>query len=854
MKSHASKACHGWRTLLLLAILPALTNCTRIDGSVGLSNQDGEPYSFEGANVKVFPLYRDTIIPGQNVPIGLGRVESADGTISLQVVTAGVDNEALYKVEVRCPSGDAEDACNVETPLHVVLSGNQLTAGGWQATALTEAAYQNITYYAAVEYPVPDITQALNSNAGALLKTPLGGTADYNDLLAWRPALSEDTRRPDLLANLSEQLAAGIGNNDLKLLARKWVRVSPLLANLFTGEQGSTRTIYYNDIAVVDGYAYLAGSRFQVVDIRDPAQPQLRGYTDEVSASGPLSIVGDRAYVPLNNVGAQIIDISDPQQPTVIGEIPFEGELRAVSGTRAYVATENALRVYDITHPQQPTPWGALGVQSPGKIAVNGDLVYLIGQEMLRVMNFSIPSYSYLEGTLEIENAWPSNNYGRESQIAFAAPYLYVTTYSGGLELTVIDVSNPRVPLIVGQLKVQGSSSSANDITISGRQVYLSSSTGLLVIDANDAAAPALIHKVAPFDASLFRGLAVADSRIYAPTSRLNLAIIDPAGTTPDVVQSAYLPIGVGDLAAGGQHAYMARGGDVHVLDLSEPLAPALLPFELEYIIGSITIDGDYAYLRDDQFGKVRLADISNPLQPVLLPVEIAPDPDEFFGVHEIALGNDVAVLPWGDRSGDVDRDGVRHGEMGCTNPTAGGVGGLFGVDISTPASASIISHICMPEEARAAAMGDTHAYAAIVGGLLQVVDYSNPTQPVMAGQATLSAMANTLTLIGNYVWASLGADGIDIIDVANPAAPTVIANIDTAGYAREVVVHADYAYVADGLAGMLIFDITDPAAPVLAATVDTRGNASDLFVTGDYVYAGTSEGIEMFRKMPAGL
>jgi len=47
-----------WRPLLMLALIPALQNCSRIDGSVELNNGNGEPYSFEGAKVEIFDLHR----------------------------------------------------------------------------------------------------------------------------------------------------------------------------------------------------------------------------------------------------------------------------------------------------------------------------------------------------------------------------------------------------------------------------------------------------------------------------------------------------------------------------------------------------------------------------------------------------------------------------------------------------------------------------------------------------------------------------------------------------------------------------------------------------------------------------
>jgi hypothetical protein len=123
MKPPELKFIRHWQALLILAVIPALTNCSRIDGSVELNNSSGEPYSFEGAKVEVFDLNPSVVLAGATkTPKGLGSVKDG-GVISAQAITATIEDDALYDVEIQCPADNTTDNCNVESPLHVVLSG-----------------------------------------------------------------------------------------------------------------------------------------------------------------------------------------------------------------------------------------------------------------------------------------------------------------------------------------------------------------------------------------------------------------------------------------------------------------------------------------------------------------------------------------------------------------------------------------------------------------------------------------------------------------------------------------------------------------------------------------------------------
>jgi len=484
MVTQATRFFCDWRALLLLATIPALTNCSRIDGAVELNNSSGEPYSFEGAKVEVFDLNQSAVLAGlfpalftveNKIPKGLGST-TANGAIAAQVITATIDDEALYDVEIRCPAGNTADTCNVESPLHVVLSGAQLKTGDWKATALTEATFQNIGYYAAASYSVAEITQMLDTYTGILLTAVPGSTKTYADLLTWNPTLTDTVRRPHLLASASESLAAGISNNDIKLLARQWI--SPTVASVdLTAEP--TSTIY--GIRIIDNYAYVSGYGFgfRVIDIHDPEQPIEVGQTQDVWSTRPIIISDTVAYLQGENAqheaGVQIVDISDPTKPTVTGQFSVTGTLQGVSGNYAYVTTLAGLQIINISNPQQPVLTGQITIANAGNLMLAGNYVYLIADEVLHIVDISNPAAPTAVSSLPISNAWSDSFADVNARIEVAATHAYVTTYdffTGLPGLTVVDISNAVAPTQTAQLTLP-SGGAANYMTKSHEKIYL---------------------------------------------------------------------------------------------------------------------------------------------------------------------------------------------------------------------------------------------------------------------------------------------------------------------------------------------------------------------------------------------
>lgn len=105
----------------------------------------------------------------------------------------------------------------------------------------------------------------------------------------------------------------------------------------------------------------------------------------------------------------------------------------------------------------------------------------------------------------------------------------------------------------------------------------------------------------------------------------------------------------------------------------------------------------------------------------------------------------------------------------------------------------------------------------------------------------------------GNYVYVADGQGGLEIVDVSDPTNPVVIGSFNSytnptnisyfptyaTPFADTVVVAGNYAYVGDQQGGLDIFDVSAPSSPMLVGSypVDNQPYASSVAVSGNYAY-----------------
>jgi hypothetical protein len=165
--------------------------------------------------------------------------------------------------------------------------------------------------------------------------------------------------------------------------------------------------------------------------------------------------------------------------------------------------------------------------------------------------------------------------------------------------------------------------------------------------------------------------------------------------------------------------------------------------------------------------------------------------------------------------------------------------GGLTIIDISDNMSPSIVLENFSDAE-RIDVVGN-YAYLGTASLELQIVDVSDPVNPILMGSTNLYDIPNDVIVVDSYAYVS-GYDGFSIIDVLDPENPfevswTADGNVVGNLYSIEVV--EDFIYLIRGN-GVALYSISDPASPQIVYGQFTGYLVSSASINGDFLYLTT--------------
>ena len=186
----------------------------------------------------------------------------------------------------------------------------------------------------------------------------------------------------------------------------------------------------------------------------------------------------------------------------------------------------------------------------------------------------------------------------------------------------------------------------------------------------------------------------------------------------------------------------------------------------------------------------------------------------------------------------------------------AAGLGGLQVIDVTDPAQPVVVaSHESggYAEDLVVAAKDadGTRLYLAStprwdgsnwVGASLQIVDVSDPLQPRLVSSYDTPGYEHGVAVAEPLVFVADGDGGLQVLDVSDAVHPRALGYYDTPGYALDVAVADGLAYVADFTAGLRVVGVSDPAQPQEVGFIDTPGLARGVTVAGGLAYVADSE------------
>jgi hypothetical protein len=499
---------------------------------------------------------------------------------------------------------------------------------------------------------------------------------------------------------------------------------------------------YAFSIAVVDHRAYVADgdNGLHVIDISNPASPQVIGSVDTPGDAYGLTVADNRAYVADGGGGLQVIDIGNPANPQIIGSVDTPGTAWGVTvmGSRAYVADgSGGLQVIDVSNPASPQIIGSANML-PGfayGITVMGGRAYVANYVTgLLVVDISNPASPQVIGSVDTP--------GYATGVTLAGSTAYVADGDNGLH--VIDISDPANPQIIGSVDTPGT---AWGVTVVGDRAYVTDGySGLQVINISNPASPQIIGSVdTPGEAW---GVTVAGDRAYVADYGSGLQVIDVSNpVNPQVTGWLDTPGHAYALTLVGSTAYVADGDNgLQVINISDPANPQIIgSVDTPGTAWGVTVMGSRAYVADGS-GGLQVIDVSNPASPQII------------GSANMLPGFACGVTVVGDRAYVAD-----------------GSGGLQVIDVSNPASPQIIGSVDTPGYASGVTLAGNTAYVADGGTGLQVIDISDPANPQIIGSADTGDTAFGITVVGNTAYVADRTGGLMIVPVPVEVSPVVV-------------------------------------------------------------------------------
>jgi hypothetical protein len=423
----------------------------------------------------------------------------------------------------------------------------------------------------------------------------------------------------------------------------------------------------------------------------DAAPPDAAGWFEVVGESdldgrgmnSALAIVGDTAYVGARNDGAghagagiKIVDISDPAAPAVIGEIgpPDEGLLGVSSRELRAVPQKSWLVVLNLPCSPDLHACGRDAAMFP----MTGGLAET---DNLKIYDVSTPAAPVLVGTYVfplVLNTYPHEFFLWSDPQDPARVLLYLARPLGPPELQVIDISNPAMPAVIATWDAPFFADTLNfprpqnylhslSVSDDGTRAYLANlGAGLLVLDTSQVAA----NMASPVIATI----TPTDRRVEYENTTTHSAVAVPGRPVVVMTDEIYpVPYGAG-----------CPWGWVHLADISDPAAPALL-------------------------GELRLPENHPGAPGGCTPTQDPAAPQPTYTAHNPTLTEHVALVTW-------------H------------AGGLVAIDTTDPAAPELLARFLPTPRASVAvedpALGDAPvamwSYPVIKDGLVYVVDIRN--------------------------------------------------------------------------------------------------------------------------------
>jgi hypothetical protein len=509
-----------------------------------------------------------------------------------------------------------------------------------------------------------------------------------------------------------------------------------------------------------------------------------------------------------------------------------------VSGDLAYLASGPSVSVWQLSSDGTAPP-AQVGATSPLRgqvrgLAVIGDYLFATwatGYPYGQLAVFSLTDPVNPEHILDFE--YSSGTILRPGGLVAIGDVLLMIDSESGLYS--IDVSDPLAPSVTTTIPSAG----LQRLAITGNHVlgWGPSFIGGFVVDVYDVTVPSVpswagfysswgnyVNAAVSGDTMILVGDGFEVVSLANPAMPAMLTTIPNWGT---YIQSAIMD---GDLA------YLGDDAGVHVWDLSTPATPVAgdlvaAPADRTDTAAFHPISGGLEMILFTGMGRGLALDLDTPASPTLEHVFDLPVGSDTYDVATLASG-DLAVSDFysGLRISDaglnsvgrfdpaIAQGGYEHLAIDGTTAYMASWGyGLLILDVSDPGAPSLLNSVFIQYASSVDVNGDmAYVVTSTNGGILQIVDVSNPQLPIPRGSLSISKGLDvihhgSMVLIADEDYAG---SGLKIIDVSIPDSPIQLGTYSDCSTASGVAADGDLAFLACSNGSMHVVSIADPAMP----------------------------------------
>lgn len=895
---------------------------------------------FDLSNPKVPALLSRTVVPQTTSGIAVVGNDAFIATNNAAVTTVDVSNPTAPAINgsitVNGIVWDVDVFSNYlyvanETGLAVVrvnvapqIAVNRITLGLSGVAATITGATQSVSGAAPLRVDVK------NETTGATVTNV--SVAANGSFTATFAASPDD--RVTIIARDSANRSAGPADVG-RVPFGSAVTALPITAQTVDATFRARRVEVEGDLLAVHGYPYDNGGNSDdlvVYDISTPSQPVSRGrIATNLGNLWDIAIQDGWAYLASNSLGA--VDLRNTT-PVVYNGPNFGGEERAVVVDGPYAFTAEAfsssggtIRIYDISTPSQPRHLRDQSIYS-GQGFDFTDLVlygtdYIVGitgggsfdvtvidrrdLSNLKTLGFgkaSIPNFSGFRGVVQGTTLWVAGNDGGIAAVdlsnprAASLPFVVYDTpgiarAADAAGATVVVADGGSVAFIDparGLIGAQAVGGTVWDIALHRGMIYVANEQGLTVI--RDAATPPAIDArlitlttdratmatatgaanaisgLAPMKYALTdatTGASIADVAVHAdggftstlpaaPGDRMTLTVTDAAGRITGPFNLGLVPFGAPAQSIPTQPSQADSDFRARTLALAgNTLAVASYP---------VASNGGGS-------ARVLLYDVSTPATPVYLrTVNMNNSPLRDLAIVDHYLygtGNTFAMVDLNDPNATVATSVTNFGGTERAIAVAGGYayvaeadsssGGTIRIyDVSTPAAPRYLRDQSIYsgqgiDFTDVLTLGSDYLVAIGPARDVTVIDRRDVNNLVFVKEVPIANFESFRGHIDGTTLYLAGLDGgLAVIDLTVPSSP-VVRVVDTQGVSTAADVAGSIVAVADNLTGISFVDVSG-AAPRIAGTQTIAGNAWDVVMHRSALYVAAETGIAVIADL----